>query len=281
MKCLAGSWQAARSNPSLALGALLAGLFVLAAALSLVWSPYSPYALDIRHRLAPPSLAHWLGTDGVGRDVVSVILAGAQTSILVGVAAVCIGFAAGAALGLLAAAAQGFVEEALMRLTDFAFAFPAVLSAIMLSAAVGPGILDAIIAIGVFNVPVFARVARASAKTVWTRDFTLAARLAGKGRLTITFDHILPNILPVLIVQATIQFATAILAEAALSYLGLGAQPPQPSWGRMLNDAQTLIFQAPRLAIFPGVAIALVVMGLNLLGDGLNDALDPRLRDIR
>ena len=164
-----------------------------------------------------------------------------------------------------------------MRLSDFTFAFPAILSAIMLTALFGPGIVNSIIAIGIFNVPVFARVTRASANAVWTREFILAARVAGKSRFEITLEHVLPNILPVIIVQATIQFATAILAEAALSYLGLGTQPPQPSWGRMLNEAQTLMFQAPRLAIYPGIAIALSVLGLNLMGDGLRDLLDPRL----
>ncbi|MDH5330002.1 MAG: ABC transporter permease, partial [Aquincola sp.] len=160
---------------------------------------------------------------------------------------------------------------------DFTFAFPALLTAIMLTAIYGPGLLTSIVAIGIFNVPVFARLARASANAVWTRDYVLAARAAGKGAFHITTDHVLPNIANVLIVQATIQFALAILAEAALSYLGLGTQPPQPSWGRMLNEAQTMLFTAPMLAVYPGVAIALAVLGLNLLGDGLRDLLDPKL----
>jgi peptide/nickel transport system permease protein len=164
-----------------------------------------------------------------------------------------------------------------MRFSDFTFAFPAILSAIMLSALLGPGIVNSIVAIGIFNVPVFARLTRAQANAVWSREFVLAARAAGKGGFRITLEHVLPNILSVIVVQATIQFATAILAEAALSYLGLGTQPPQPSWGRMLGEAQLQLLQAPRLAIFPGVAIALSVLGLNLLGDGLRDLLDPRL----
>ena len=181
------------------------------------------------------------------------------------------------ALGLLAAARRGWVEEAIMRLADFTFAFPALLSAIMMAAVFGPGIVVSIVAIGIFYVPVFARIVRASANAVWSREYVLAARAAGKGPLRITVEHVLPNIASVLIVQATIHFALAILAEAALSYLGLGTQPPQPSWGRMLNEAQSLLFQAPRLAIFPGIAIAVAVLGLNLLGDGLRDLLDPRL----
>jgi peptide/nickel transport system permease protein len=164
-----------------------------------------------------------------------------------------------------------------MRGSDFAFAFPALLTAIMLTAIYGPGLVMSIVAIGIFNVPVFARITRASANAVWAREFVLAARAAGKGPLRITLDHVLPNIASVLVVQATISFATAILAEAALSYLGLGTQPPQPSWGRMLNEAQTLVFQAPMLAVYPGVAIVLSVLGLNLMGDGLRDLLDPKL----
>ena len=164
-----------------------------------------------------------------------------------------------------------------MRFSDFAFAFPALLSAIMLTAVYGPGLVTAIVAIGIFNVPVFARITRAAASGVWSREYVLAARACGKGAMSITWRHVLPNIAAILIVQATIQFAVAILAEAALSYLGLGTQPPQPSWGRMLNEAQQMLFQAPQLAIYPGLAIAAAVLGLNLMGDGLRDLLDPRL----
>ena len=164
-----------------------------------------------------------------------------------------------------------------MRFSDFTFAFPALLSAIMLTALFGPGLVTSIVAIGIFNVPVFARITRAAANGVWAREFVLAARACGKGALRITLDHVLPNIVAILVVQATIQFAVAILAEAALSYLGLGTQPPQPSWGRMLNEAQTLMFKAPLLAVYPGLAIALAVLGLNLMGDGLRDLMDPRL----
>jgi peptide/nickel transport system permease protein len=264
-------------HPSLAVGALLCALLGATAAVSLVWTPYSPTDLDIPHKLALPSAAHWFGTDNLGRDVVSLIMAGARNSILVGIIAVAIGLVLGTFVGTLAAARKGWVEEIAMRLSDFTFAFPAVLSAIMLTAIFGPGIMNSITAIGIFNIPVFARVTRASANAVWTREYILAARVAGKNKLQITLEHVLPNIMPVIIVQATIQFATAILAEAALSYLGLGTQPPQASWGRMLNEAQTLMFQAPRLAIYPGIAIALSVLGLNLVGDGLRDLLDPRL----
>jgi peptide/nickel transport system permease protein len=272
-----GFWARARRHPSFVLGGLMTLLFIGSAALSLVWTPWPATEIDVPNKLALPSAAHWLGTDSLGRDIVSQLLVGARTSILVGVVAVLIGLLCGVALGCLAAARRGWVEEAVMRLSDFTFAFPALLSAIMLGAIYGPGLLTGIIAIGIFNIPVFARTARASANAVWSREYVLAARAAGAGPWRITLDHVLPNIASVLIVQSTVQFATAILAEAALSYLGLGTQPPMPSWGRMLNEAQTQMFQAPQLAIYPGAAIALAVLGLNLMGDGLRDLLDPKL----
>ena len=272
---------AVTSHPSFVVGAVLVALLLLAAAVSLLWQPWPPAEIDIPNKLASPSAAHWLGTDSLGRDIASQLLVGSQNSIVVGVVAVGIGLTLGVALGCLAAARRGWVEEAVMRLSDFTFAFPALLSAIMLTAIYGPGLVTSIVAIGIFNIPVFARLTRASARSVWTRDYVLAARAAGKGAWRITTDHVLPNIANVLIVQATIQFALAILAEAALSYLGLGTQPPQPSWGRMLNEAQTMLFEAPLLAVYPGVTIALAVLGLNLMGDGLRDLLDPRLARLR
>jgi len=262
---------------SFAMGAALTLLLLLAALLSLVWTPWSPYEIDIPNELQAPSAAHWMGTDPLGRDVVSLLLVGARSSIMVGLIAVGMGLTVGTALGLLAAAKRGWMEELLMRGADFGLAFPAILSAIMLTAVWGAGMVNAIIAIGLYNIPTFARISRGCANAVWAREYVLAARACGKGPWHITLEHVLPNIASVLIVQATIRFATAILAEAALSYLGLGTQPPQPSWGRMLSEAQTLLFQMPMLAVYPGVAIALTVLGLNLLGDGLRDLLDPRL----
>ena len=272
-----GFWHRARRHPSFMIGLVLSTLLVLAAALSFAWTPHNPYEIDMALRLKAPDAQYWLGTDPFGRDVASLLLVGARASIVVGVIAVGIGLVIGTALGLLASAKRGWVEEGIMRLADFGFAFPAILSAIMLTAVFGPGMVNAIIAIGIYNIPTFARITRASANTVWAREFVLAARACGKAPFAITMEHVLPNIASVLIVQATIRFAIAILAEAALSYLGLGTQPPQPSWGRMLSEAQTLLFQAPLLAVFPGVAIALAVLGLNLLGDGLRDLFDPRL----
>ncbi len=264
-------------HPAFVIGAVFTLLLLAAAALSLVWTPHSPYEMNIPGKLQAPNAVHWLGTDPFGRDVASLLLVGARASILVGVIAVGIGLVIGTALGLLAAARRGWVEELIMRVSDFSFAFPAILSAIMLTAVWGAGMVNAIIAIGIYNIPTFARITRASANAIWAREFVLAARACGKGRFNITVTHVLPNIASVLIVQATIRFAIAILAEAALSYLGLGTQPPQPSWGRMLSEAQTLLYQAPLLAVFPGVSIAVAVLGLNLLGDGLRDLLDPRL----
>jgi peptide/nickel transport system permease protein len=270
-------WRRALRHRSFVLGGALVLLVFAAALVSLIWTPWPPYDIDIAARLKPPSAAHWLGTDALGRDIVSLLLVGARSTILVGVIAVGIGLTFGVCLGLTAAVRRGWVAELIMRMSDFAFAFPAVLSAIMLAAAIGPGMVTSIIAIGIFQIPIFVRVTRGSANAVWAREFVLAARTSGKGNFRITIEHVVPNILSVLIVQATIQFALAILAEAALSYLGLGTQPPQPSWGRMLNDAQTLLFQEPSLAVYPGAAIAIAVLGLNLLGDGLRDLLDPRL----
>ncbi len=271
----------ARHHRSFVVGALLTLCLATAALLSLLWTPYPTAEIDIPGKLQDSSAAHWLGTDSLGRDIVSLLLVGAQNSIVVGVIAVGMGLVAGVGFGCLAAARRGWVEELVMRASDFTFAFPALLSAIMLTAIYGPGLVMSIVAIGIFNIPVFARITRAAANVVWAREYILAARAAGRGSWRITFDHVLPNIANQLIVQGTVSFATAILAEAALSYIGLGTQPPQPSWGRMLNEAQTQLFQAPLLAVYPGLAIMLSVLGLNLMGDGLRDLLDPKLARAR
>jgi peptide/nickel transport system permease protein len=263
-------------------GAAIAAVFAVAALVSFFWTPYDVAALDIAARLQPPSAAHWLGTDHFGRDVFSMLMVGARVSIAVALVAVGIGMGLGVPLGLAAAARRGsWLDELIMRGNDLVFAFPSLLIAIMITAVFGPSALNAIIAIGIFNVPVFARLTRGAALSLWTRDFVLAARVAGKGAPRISVEHILPNVTNLLIVQGTIQFSLGILAEAGLSYVGLGAQPPTPSWGRMLADSQTMTVLAPWLAIFPGLAIVLTVLGLNLMGDGLRDLLDPRLRRVR
>ena len=266
------------ANRSFRIGAAITALITLMALVSFVWTPYDVAYLPVTNRMQPPSAAYWFGTDHFGRDIFSMIMVGARNSIAVAFVAVAIGIGLGVPLGCWAAARGGWVDEVLMRAQDVVFAFPSLLSAVMITAVFGPGAVNAIIAIGIFNIPVFARVARAGALSIWPREYILAARASGKNATQITIEHILPNIASILLVQGTIQFALGILAEAGLSYLGLGAQPPMPSWGRMLFDAQTRMMVAPYLAIFPGVAIVITVLGLNLLGDGLRDVLDPRLR---
>jgi peptide/nickel transport system permease protein len=268
----------ALSNRSFVAGLAIALLIAAMALLSYAWTPYDVARLVISDRIRPPSAAHWFGTDHFGRDILSMIMVGARNSIAVALVAVGIGMGVGVPLGCLAAARGGVLDEALMRLNDLVFAFPALLSAIMITAVFGPGAINAIIAIGIFNIPVFARMARAGAMAIWPREFILAARAAGKSKALITVEHILPNIANLLLVQGTIQFALGILAEAGLSYIGLGAQPPMPSWGRMLFDAQTRMVVAPWMALFPGMAIVVTVLGLNMLGDGLADILDPKSR---
>jgi len=278
---LAEFWQNSLRHRSFVIGIILSFIMLFTGVVSLFWTPYSVELLDIPHKLQGASTAHWLGTDHFGRDVFSMLMVGAWNSMLVSVFAIGFGAGIGVPLGALAAGKRGWVEETVMRFNDFAFAFPALLTAVMLSAVYGPGTINSVLAIGIFNIPVFARITRGSALSIYKREFILAARTSGKGEVRIAMDHILPNIASVLIVQGTIQFALGILAEAGLSYLGLGTQPPMPSWGKMLSEAQTMMFFAPQLAILPGLAIVLTVLGLNLLGDGLRDILDPRLRRLR
>lgn len=278
----ASAWQEGMSkaigNRSFLVGLIITGIVAVMAVLSFVWTPYAVGTLDIAGKLKPPSWSHWLGTDHYGRDILSMIMVGSRNSIAVAFVSVAIGLAIGVPLGLWAAARGGWIDELLMRFNDLVFAFPALLSAVMITAVFGPGAINAIIAIGIFNIPVFARVARGAALSLWPREFILGARACGKGAARITIEHVLPNIANLLVVQATIQFSLGILAEAGLSYVGLGSQPPMPSWGRMLFEAQTMIGLAPHMALFPGLAIVITVLGLNLLGDGLRDVLDPRLR---
>lgn len=248
--------------------------------LSIVWTPYDITFLNISEKLKPPgSPNHLLGTDHFGRDITSMLMLGAQTSLLVAFMATFIGLVVGIPLGLLAASkARSPVDDIIMRGNDLIFAFPALVIAILITAVFGPSMINAIIAIGIFNIPVFSRVTRGAALSVFTRDFILAAKVCGKNNFQICMEHILPNITSILIVQTSIQFSLGILAESALSYVGLGTQPPMPSWGRMLADSQTMISFAPHLALAPGIAIILVVLSINTMGDSLGDYLDPKLR---
>ncbi|WP_420404816.1 ABC transporter permease [Nisaea sp.] len=268
----------AMRHPGFVLGGTISLIVLLTAALALFWTPYPVTELNIASKLRPFSAAHPLGTDHFGRDVLSMLMVGAGNSVLVGIVAVGLGVGVGAPLGLLAAMRPGVISEAVMRASDLAFAFPALLTAVMITAIYGPGTVNSIVAIGIFNVPVFARLTRGVSLSIWQMEYVSAARAIGVPPLQIALRHMLPNIASPLIVQATIQFALAILAEAGLSYLGLGTQPPQPSWGKMLHEAQTMLYFAPMLAILPGASIAVTVLGLNLLGDGLRDLLDPKLR---
>lgn len=271
--------KAALRSPNFLIGAAITLVFVLAALISFVWTPYDYLLQNIPNKLKPPSAEHWFGTDHFGRDIFSMIMVGARTSIAVAFIAVTVAMVIGVPIGLWAAAKRGtLLDDVLMRANDLVFAFPALLIAILITAVFGPGAINAIIAVGLYNMPVFARLARAGALSLWQREFIMAARVSGKGAARISFEHILPNILNTLVVQATIQFALGILAEAALAYVGLGVQPPTPSWGKMLADSQTMISLAPHVALVPGLTIVLMVLGVNLLGDGLRDIFDPRLR---
>ncbi len=261
------------------LGIVISVIVIALAVISFVWTPYDIQVLDVPNKLHPPDATNLLGTDHFGRDILSMIMLGARTSIAVALVAVGIGMAIGVPLGLWAAARRGsLLDEVIMRGNDLIFAFPSLVIAILITAVFGPSAVNAIIAIGIFNIPVFARLTRGAALSLWERDFILAARVCGKSAFRISWEHILPNITNLMIVQGTIQFSLGILAEAALSYVGLGAQPPTASWGRMLADAQTLVTLAPHVALVPGLAIVVTVLGLNLMGDGLRDRLDPRVR---
>ncbi|MBB3808883.1 ABC transporter permease [Pseudochelatococcus contaminans] len=263
-------------NARLLAGAIIVGGVCLMALISLVWTPYDPLKLDIANRFAPPGPRHWLGTDQLGRDVLSLLMRGAVGPVGVSISAVTIGLVVGATAGMLAASSGGVASYATLRTSDFLFAFPALLIAILLRETLGPGMLNAMVAIGIFYIPIFIRVSYGASLPVWRSGYVAAARVAGRGSLWIATVHVLPNIAGVLTVHTSVQLSLGVLAEASLSYIGLGVQPPQPSWGRMLLEAQTLLPISPLLAIAPGLAIMVTVMGFNLLGAGLRQALDPR-----
>jgi peptide/nickel transport system permease protein len=258
-------------------GGLLVGLVTLTALVSTVWTPSDPNHAEVGDRFKGPSPTYLLGTDQIGRDELSRLMAGATNTLKIGIVTVFIALGLGVPLGGLAALYRGRTEDAIMRMSDVLLAFPAILLALLFAAAFQASTLTAMAAIGIALVPVFARVVRGAGLQVLQQDYVTIVRTYGAGNLWIFGRHLLPNVSSVLIVQATVAFAIAILAEAALSYLGLGTPPPTPSWGRMLSESQTLLNQAPQLAVWPGASIALSVLGFNLLGDGLRDLLDPKL----
>jgi peptide/nickel transport system permease protein len=261
-------------NPSLVIGAVITGVMVIVALLSLVWTPYSPSAIATHVALQDPSASHLLGTDEYGRDVFSRLMAGTQITLYAGVVSVCLAAVAGIPAGLVAAMRGGIVAEIVLRVSDLIYGFPALLAAITLAAAFGASTTVAMIAIGIAYIPVFARLTRASALGVLSSGYVLAARAYGRQSMAIVRRHVLPNIASVLVVQASLLFSVAIVAESALDFLGLGTPPLTPSWGNMLADAQKYIFDNPLLVLWPGVAIFLAVLGFNMLGDGLRERFD-------
>jgi peptide/nickel transport system permease protein len=263
-------------NRNLWLGSVLVGFVVLVALVSFAWTPHDPSKVDAAARLIGPSGDYWLGTDKFGRDVLSQIMVGARTTLYVGVLAVGVAAIIGTPLGILAGMSKRWLGEFVMRVNDLVLAFPALLLAIMFGAVFGASTVTAMIAIGIATIPSFARIARSGTLQVMSTEYVLAARSGGRSRPFVARRHVLPNIAGLVIVQCSVSFAIAVLAEAALSFLGFGTRPPTPSWGRMLQESQELLTVQPRLALVPGVAIAVAVLGFNILGDGLRDRFDPR-----
>lgn len=262
-------------------GGLLVGALVVVAVVAVFWTPHDPLRVVTSEALLGPSWRHPLGTDPFGIDILSRLMAGARTCLLVGVIAVAIASTVGVPLGVVVGMSSGsWWAKLLLRISDLLYAFPALLLAILLAAALGASTVTAMVAIGIATIPVFVRMARAATLQVMTRDYIASARISGIGWPAIGVQHVLPNIAPLLGVQASVSFAMAILAEAALSYLGLGTPPDTPSWGRMVLEAQRHLFTEPSLTLWPALAIGLAVLGFNLLGDGLRDRLDPLLREV-
>jgi peptide/nickel transport system permease protein len=274
-------------QPLSILSSLIVLILILTAIFGATLAPYDPNAMEMGNRFDSPSLNHPFGTDDFGRDILSRVMVGARVSLMVGIIAVTISAIIGSFFGLVAGYVSGFgfigrvVDEVIMRAMDILFAFPAILLAIAIMAARGRGIGNAMVAIGIVYIPIFARITRGSVLSVREEDFIEAARAIGSSNSRIMAKHIFPNILSPIIVEITLSLSFAILAEAALSFFGLGTQPPDPSWGRMLSEGRAYFQQSVWLAIFPGLAIMLTVLGFNLLGDGLRDALDPRLKNVR
>jgi peptide/nickel transport system permease protein len=274
------SWRLLLGNPVTAISALVLVVIVFVAVAADWIAPYGVNKIDVADALRPPSGAHWFGTDELGRDIFSRVLVASQASMLVAVASVAFAFAVGVTIGVVSGYRGGVIDTVLMRVVDVMFAFPVLLLALAIVAILAPGTTTTVLAIGIVYTPIFARVARASALSVRVEAYVAVSHTMGTGDLYILGRHILPNIAALVIVQTSLSLAFAILSEAALSFLGLGIQPPQPSWGRMLFDAQGFVHRAWWMSVFPGAAIFVTVLAFNLLGDGLRDVLDPKQRSM-
>lgn len=272
------AWRRLKRRKGAMAGLCVILLVVLLAVFAPLVSPYDPTQQSWSAVRKPPSWAHPFGTDEVGRDLLARVIYGARASLVAGVTSVAIAIGIGVPVGLLAGYAGGLIDGLISRVTDAMLACPFLILAIALAAFLGPSLTNAMIAIGVTATPIFVRLTRGQVLTVKAEDYVDAARASGNPRWRIAFRHILPNVVPQLLVQATLTVATAIIAEASLSFLGLGQQPPAPSWGSMLNAAQRFLGNAPWMAVWPGLAIFVTVLSANLLGDGLRDALDPRTK---
>jgi peptide/nickel transport system permease protein len=267
-----------RRNKLAMVGGYVILFYLLVAIFAPLLAPYDPYHIELVNKLKPPSAEHWMGTDDKGRDVLSRLIVGTRLSLSVGFVAVFIGAFFGIVLGLFAGYYGKWVDTIIMRVIDVLLAFPGILLALAIVSALGPSLINVMIAIGVFSIPMFARIVRGSTLSIKKLEYIDAIRSLGASDLRIIFVHIFPNILSPIIVQATLRLATAILSAAGLSFLGLGAQPPLPEWGAMLSNGRDFLFTVPYLALFPGLAISTLVIGFNVFGDGLRDALDPRMK---
>jgi ABC-type dipeptide/oligopeptide/nickel transport system permease subunit len=274
-------WRQFRYNRAGVIGLVILGLFLLAGLTANVLAPYDPYEIDLEGGLTKPSAKHWLGRDELGRDLLSRIIYGARLSLVIGVIAVSIGVGIGVPVGAVSGYLGGWPDLLVQRLIDILLAFPGILLAIVLVAILGVGLPQVMVAVGIVSIPVYARLVRGQVLSLRSQEFVDAARAVGATVGRVIWRHVLPNTLAVIIVQSTLQIASAILAAAALGFLGLGAQPPAAEWGSMLSNARQYIRLAPHNVTFPGVAIMLTVLGFNLVGDAIRDALDPRMRGVR
>ncbi|WP_209121781.1 ABC transporter permease [Alkalihalobacillus sp. BA299] len=266
-------------NKAALVGAIIIVFYIFIALFAPLLAPYSPYEINLENKLMPPSIDHWMGTDDKGRDILSRVLYGSRLSMGVGFAAVLFGAFFGIIFGLVAGYYGKWVDSFIMRMMDVMLAFPGILLALAIIAALGPSLINVTIAVGAFSVPLFARIVRGSTLEVKRLEYIDAIRSLGANDLTIIVKHVFPNILSPIIVQGTLRLATAILSAAGLSFLGLGAQPPSPEWGTMLSSGRDFLFSAPYIALFPGLAISILVLGFNIFGDGLRDAFDPRMKN--